>query len=383
MPETSIQPPPLKPDYQSRPMPRRIKRSFRWRVGQLFRSWARDTFSREQLIASFKSLLWVAPMTLLIWVYAEREQMTTEHLEFRVQLRNNDPSRAVDILNAPEGSAGSEVVMTADVNGAHAKMEAIKEKLRNQDLVIDVPTLEPGRNVIEMTSLGNDPVFVSTGMSVNSLVPNRLGLNIIPLTQRRVPVSIRPTVTNLEGPPTFSPDSVTVTGPTADLSQAASEGKLAVYADLPELRESGRRTLTNVPLSPSISAQHVTLNPKVASADINVKRSEVEETLQAVPVWALYPPKDLGKFKAKYESPLNDVKVVGPPQVIERMKEPDYDGKPKAIFDTTTAAPHITDADDPKQEYEAPLHFDFGNSGVHLASDDAHKTIKFTIERPQ
>src|SRR5688572_16294126 len=39
------------------------------------RRWARDTFSREQIISSLKSLAWVAPLTVLIWIYAEREQL--------------------------------------------------------------------------------------------------------------------------------------------------------------------------------------------------------------------------------------------------------------------------------------------------------------------
>ena len=39
------------------------------------RRWFRDTFSREQLVSALRSLIWVAPLTVLIWIYAESEQV--------------------------------------------------------------------------------------------------------------------------------------------------------------------------------------------------------------------------------------------------------------------------------------------------------------------
>src|SRR4051812_35414680 len=56
------------------------------------RRWARDTFSREQLLAGLKQLMLVAPLTLLIWVYAEREQQVPARgLQFAVEVRSNNP----------------------------------------------------------------------------------------------------------------------------------------------------------------------------------------------------------------------------------------------------------------------------------------------------
>src|SRR5688572_2465165 len=66
------------------------------------RRWARDTFSRDQLVAGVKQLAWVAPLTLLIWVYAEREQQDDETLRFPVTVSSTNPqfhARLVDPID--------------------------------------------------------------------------------------------------------------------------------------------------------------------------------------------------------------------------------------------------------------------------------------------
>src|SRR4051812_28677703 len=56
------------------------------------RRWMRDTFSRDQLAAGVKQLMWVAPLTLLIWVYADREQQVPARgVLVPVEVRSTDP----------------------------------------------------------------------------------------------------------------------------------------------------------------------------------------------------------------------------------------------------------------------------------------------------
>src|SRR6478672_4258814 len=75
MSQTSTQPPrkqePVTVAYTA------PKRNWRRRLAHSLRSWSRVTFSRESYLASMRSLVWVVPLTVLIWIYAEREQVTT------------------------------------------------------------------------------------------------------------------------------------------------------------------------------------------------------------------------------------------------------------------------------------------------------------------
>src|SRR4051794_4973330 len=54
--------------------------------------------SGEQFINFLKNLIWVVPLTLLIWVYAEREQTVTLSTEpISIDVRTNDHNRIVNL----------------------------------------------------------------------------------------------------------------------------------------------------------------------------------------------------------------------------------------------------------------------------------------------
>src|SRR4051812_26806963 len=54
--------------------------------------------SGEQFFGFLKTLIWVAPLTLLIWVYAEREQaVTVAGVTFPVDVRTVDHNRIVQL----------------------------------------------------------------------------------------------------------------------------------------------------------------------------------------------------------------------------------------------------------------------------------------------
>src|SRR5688500_925653 len=69
------------------------RRSLGRRSSALVRRWARDTFNREQLLSSLRALAWVAPLTLLIWIYAEREQQLPGTARFQIVVKSADPNQ--------------------------------------------------------------------------------------------------------------------------------------------------------------------------------------------------------------------------------------------------------------------------------------------------
>src|SRR5438067_1295724 len=99
-----------------RPVPR-PKPSFARQCASAGRAWARSTFSRESLISSFKTFLWVAVLTPLIWIYAEREQLATlPSVQIKVQPHNADPSRVVTF---GETGGNLNISVGADLAGPH------------------------------------------------------------------------------------------------------------------------------------------------------------------------------------------------------------------------------------------------------------------------
>src|SRR3954469_15068187 len=103
------------------------RRSLPRRTAALLRRWFRETFNREQLVSSLKSLLWVAPLTLLIWIYAEREQQKDQGATFQVEDHSDSPSEGEQI--ADQGGAQAATV-SAVLDGHKARLGELMENLR-------------------------------------------------------------------------------------------------------------------------------------------------------------------------------------------------------------------------------------------------------------
>src|SRR5689334_24678115 len=75
---------------------------YRGRTWQEFfeheKRWLVSKFTRDNVISNLKTLAWVIPLTLLAWVYAEREQVAPfkdESIPF--ELKSVDPNRVVSL----------------------------------------------------------------------------------------------------------------------------------------------------------------------------------------------------------------------------------------------------------------------------------------------
>src|SRR5256885_10954011 len=105
----------------------------------------RANMTREQLVSNLKTLAWVVPLTLLIWIYAEREQVaTTKDVAIPFDLVSVDPNGSVGLNRAQDKN------LVLELQGPQARLQAVLAKLRGgllpQGLKIEVPpNLEKNR----------------------------------------------------------------------------------------------------------------------------------------------------------------------------------------------------------------------------------------------
>ena len=76
------------------------RRSMVRRTASVGRRWARDTFSREQLVSNLKSIAWVIPLTILIWVYAERAQQDDGAATVTIEVKSADPTGFAKLVSS-------------------------------------------------------------------------------------------------------------------------------------------------------------------------------------------------------------------------------------------------------------------------------------------
>src|SRR5947208_12416100 len=89
--------------------------------------WRRNfgNITREQIISNLKTLAWVVPLTLLIWIYAEREQVaTTKDVAVPFELVSVDPNVAVTLNRAQDKN------LILELQGPQARLQDVLTKLR-------------------------------------------------------------------------------------------------------------------------------------------------------------------------------------------------------------------------------------------------------------
>jgi YbbR domain-containing protein len=292
------------------------------------RRWLRRHTSREALLGGLKTFAWVAPLTLLIWIYAEREQETPEpSVPIVITVKSNDPNRVVKNLR--------ENVVTADLRGPRSKLDLVRSELaknnEDQAVHIDVPnSFPPGVQYIPIAlQIQNDPLFVENGIKVDNVRPQTLTVSIDQLETRDVPVDARPSdAAMLSSRPVFTPAMVKIRGPQQVIETAMARGDLKVYADLSAmnvLQQPGTHdNLINIPLVTPVQDENVSLSQTTVKGSIEVKAADAKGTINSLPVWYGGNPQVMKEYDVIYTgSPvITNVNVVGPADKIAELTKP-------------------------------------------------------------
>jgi hypothetical protein len=308
--------------------------------------WVADSFSAEAVLSFLKTLAWVAPLTLLIWIYAEREQVTPRDnniLPFKIV--SPDPNKtAVNV------KAGQSSPLIVDLEGPRARVESVLQQLRGgefpEGLEITIDrNLPPKEHTLPTLSLLADlSIFRDNGITVRRVVPAQLDVVVEELVDREARVMAPPSVSNLEPSTTFDPPTVRIRGPVTTIRKAEEAAEkagrpLAVYARLQgneALKTPGTRDVTGVPLElpteladPDRPAYLV--DRKEVNASLHVRAADDEWTMPSMTVridapMGFHETYTLGNTRP---SVLN-VKLIGPKSTIEQMKRPDFKPQPYA-----------------------------------------------------
>jgi hypothetical protein len=363
MPDT----PSLKPVPRSTGEPRALNYAPPLTLGERVRGWFP---SGEQFVNVLKTLIWVAPLTLLIWIYAEREQtVTVSGVTFPVDVRTVDPDRWV-MLRSP---ADKNIIV--ELSGPRAMVDRVRDLLQPKPdappvlVHVDPQLATGGQELLTVAQINNHHVFRNNGITVKSAQPPYLRVDIDTYVEREVPVRVPPDVAGLLGDQTrFAPDRVRLRAP-KHLIDAADEEKtpLVVYADLgkrEELRtKTGVQKLEGVPVYWS-RRESVTLAPVTVTATLDIKQRDVEWTIPSVTIFKESPAKFEDAYVVDYEAQIKNVAVTGPPEQIEKLKSGEF--KYRATFEVSAFDP-------PGAALKKPLRFELPQ-GVQLTKEAKART---------
>lgn len=351
------------------------------------RRWARNIFARDNVASSLKTLAWVVPLTLLIWVYAEREQLYKEPtVPIPINIVSADPTRVYTLTHPPDK------MILADLEGPRSRIDQVRNEFsRNggvEALEINVDRLQLPRGKQELRTrdlVATQPMFAQNGIVVTNCQPPTLHVVVDEYDTREVPVEAPPSVTNLVGKPIFEPAKVKVRAPASELVRA---GNVRVYADLasvPELQSPGSHAGVTLRIySDALSGPNVSIAPGTVKATVDVRQADETYLMPFMAVWPVMPMSMQKQFRVEGPDTIQSVTVKGPPDKIAlikaAMENPDAP--------TYYAVLEIQGEDRPPEGQAAgptrtrQLNFEAGlPPGVRVSPEDAQRTVDFKLLR--
>ena len=301
------------------------------RAMSIARRWYRDTFSKEQLVSSLKSLVWVAPLTVLIWVYAEREQVDDATAQFVIEVRSGAPGQVAHLQDARSAT------VMAKVSGPKARVGQAVESLQAGapvQLIIGGGRHDGLHDIDPIPLIHRDPRLRDNGLSVVSCEPKMIRVKIDTLREELLDVKLPLEVSRLlSAPPLFDPPKVRVSAPSSAFEQAP-KGSLYVEAELPpEMRTPGRHGPTSVRITaPSLGSADVALRQSSVMATVDVRDADERLELKSVPVKMLVTQEINEGYTVSYQPKfVLSVPVYGAPDRIRQLQNGEIP-RPEAMF---------------------------------------------------
>lgn len=226
-------------------------------------------FSRSWWFQQTRNMLWVAVVTVLIWIYADME--FTEVRDFTVTLHFQAPPNSKMVLESPNDI---EVIFRARGNRNSLDKFENSRKVHGGRIEIDLTSYKPGDNVVPAEELlEKDVDFSKSGLSVVSGAPSLVQFRLDQLIAvPDVRVELDYVGATLARPPVLTPNTMTIHVPQSQW--------LRLRQDLPEpvlkteqvnLQKIATDQPIVVEILPTIGNVNVLLLQPTVRAEVQVK----------------------------------------------------------------------------------------------------------------
>jgi hypothetical protein len=318
--KTTVSEPLVRPDLQKKSGARIMAEN----AASAARRWWMRTTQRGHLRESIKTLLIVSSLTILIWVWAETQQMLQQVPISGVELKltTSDRERILSLHDS-----GNPVV-TLKVTGPKTGVAKVTEELTRT--VPNFKEIDLGRNLPVGTRtfslldrIKDLQLFKDNGVSVTDVSPSSVTVDIDSVATVYVDVLPPPQVADKLQTYGFEPAKVHVRGPSSLI-----DDRTPVYADLESaeaLKTPGQKELPSVRLFTRLPDRAgIQIDPPAVRAILEVKGDETAKW-DTMTVFVSGPQSLLDKYVVKFDDDKNfirDVTFIGPKDIIEELKKP-------------------------------------------------------------
>lgn len=277
-----------------------------------------------------KTIIIVSIISVLIWIYAEGESLTTHTTTITITLptepANANLTAGARIMWFEGGEGVSAMQVQITVEGSAIALDRLEDALQTPLDLSRSASFPAQKGDVQLLQLLRDhPRIRDRAVTVTTVDPPSARVEIDTLDSKQLDVEVRlPEGFQLTGPVRVSPDHVEVFYP-----RGAAVNAHTLTAVLPPEQVA--------PLAPGIphpievalaappslqSARFVRIDPPTVTATLTLQNTQDEHTIPSVYFWTLLPESETGKWNVDIQGPgfLRDVKVIGPAAQIARLK---------------------------------------------------------------
>jgi|GEM_PF-5265287 len=282
-----------------------------WEILRGFRRF----FARENLGMNLRQLATVIPLTVLVWIYAEQQQLVSEKdIPVKISLTSTDPAKRMVSLVTP-----SDGTLQVTLRGSQTGIDHVKTLLEESftkplEISVDSSVLPgPSQNMQILNAISAQKPFHDYGVEVIASLPESLVVRVDELEDLAAPVVAQPDVPGLVKI-VFNPPTVTMRGPLQTLHELARQDRLAAVVDItgePTLKQPGEHKNISLHLLPQ---PNITFIPDTVTADLIVGQADESLSISLVPVKVEASKWLIDNYKFDYKEILaQPVTLSGPP----------------------------------------------------------------------
>jgi hypothetical protein len=352
-----------------------FKETFSWFVSSSGR-WFRRHLTATALFDGMKTAIWVVPLTVLIWVYAEQEQSKDEGgQQVQFEVHSADPDRIVTLLRPSDDMA------LIEIHGSKASVENVKRLLQKPEPLVHIripANVQTGMsNYVIANEIANSPIFKSNGVVVSSVSPSSVQINVEKFKEITIDVKAPPGAP-IVGDPVFTPSSIKLRAPSGAIDKASSDAKpLFAYARIPtsgDLAKPGQHDNVILALDLPVQGENVTATPQQVTASFNIKQNDAREKLDSLSVRRSYPGEMDAEWSVDAPTTVANVNIRGPKDQIDHILE---------RIRTGNNPPYATlriDSSDKGKEGTKLLEFNMGEPDV-MVIDPGSYQVRYSVKR--
>lgn len=276
--------------------------------------------------ATLKTILLVSLVTLLVWLWAEAESLSTELISPRIEVVGGS-----DLL-VRSGDETWTGVAQVRARGAKLAVERLQELLRQPVRftpgVGGVPA-QPGSHTLDLrAALRDHPAWAKLGVTIDEVSPPSLSLVIERVVERTLPIRLDARGLELDGEPQISPPTASIRITESAAGRLAADSVVtavideqAIAALQPDLPQTLRARL--VP-GPGLNGSSTPIiSPATAQVTLRTRGLSRSATFNGVPVSIVLPPDQINRWDVEPLDPLiASVAVTGRPELVRALEDP-------------------------------------------------------------